>query len=74
MAGNDTQIPQYVIDRIMAKRGRLHVFDALEPRTTALVVSPGRGFSEVAQPEALAAPQTAMVKVKAENIRRPARI
>jgi ureidoacrylate peracid hydrolase len=31
-------IPQSVIDRVIAKRGREHVFDTLEPTKTALVV------------------------------------
>jgi ureidoacrylate peracid hydrolase len=31
-------IPQSVIDRVVAKRGREHVFDTLEPTKTALVV------------------------------------
>ncbi|TMJ31317.1 MAG: cysteine hydrolase [Alphaproteobacteria bacterium] len=31
-------IPQSVIDRVIAKRGREHVFDTLEPAKTALVV------------------------------------
>lgn len=30
--------PQYVIDRVMAKRGRLHVFEHFEPACTALLV------------------------------------
>lgn len=32
------QFPRYVIDRVMAKRGRLHVFDSLEPTRTAFLV------------------------------------
>lgn len=32
------EMPQYVIDRVMKKRGRLHVFDALDPATTAFAV------------------------------------
>ena len=31
-------IPQSIIDRVIAKRGREHVFDTLEPTKTALVV------------------------------------
>lgn len=38
MSTDNFEMPQYVIDRIMAKRGRLHVFDALQPEKTALVV------------------------------------
>src|SRR5579864_2020274 len=38
----DTQnpygMPAYVIERIMEKRGRLAVFDAFDPRETALLV------------------------------------
>ncbi|RMF07621.1 MAG: cysteine hydrolase [Alphaproteobacteria bacterium] len=32
------EMPQYVIDRVIKKRGRLHVFDELDPTKTALVV------------------------------------
>jgi ureidoacrylate peracid hydrolase len=32
------EMPPYVIDRVMKKRGRLRVFDRFEPRETALVV------------------------------------
>jgi nicotinamidase-related amidase len=32
------QMPQYVIDRVMKKRGRRRVFDRFEPRESALVV------------------------------------
>ena len=38
MSSDNFEMPQYVIDRIMNKRGRLHVFDALHPERTALVV------------------------------------
>ena len=38
MTTDSFQMPQYVLDRIMNKRGRLHVFDALEPERTAFVV------------------------------------
>src|SRR3954471_3939132 len=31
-------IPQSVVDRVVARRGREHVYDALDPRKTALVV------------------------------------
>ena len=31
-------MPQYVLDRVLAKRGRLHVFDALQPTKTAFAV------------------------------------
>ena len=31
-------MPDYVIERVMKKRGRLHVFDALDPARTALVI------------------------------------
>lgn len=32
------EMPQYVIDRVMKKRGRLHVFEHLDPTKTAFVV------------------------------------
>jgi len=38
MTTDSFQMPQYVLDRIMNKRGRLHVFDALQPERTAFVV------------------------------------
>lgn len=38
MSDASFEMPQYVIDRIMNKRGRLHVFEALQPEKTALVV------------------------------------
>lgn len=38
MTSDQFQMPQYVIDRVMAKRGRLHVFDALRPENTAFAV------------------------------------
>jgi len=38
------EIPQYVIDRIMAKRGRLEVFDRFDPAETALVVIDMQNF------------------------------
>src|SRR3954471_2124994 len=36
--------PQYVIDRVMAKRGRLNVFDRFEPKRTALLVIDMQNF------------------------------
>jgi ureidoacrylate peracid hydrolase len=36
--------PQYVIDRVMAKRGRLTVYDRFEPRRTALLVIDMQNF------------------------------
>ncbi len=33
------QMPQYVLDRVTSKRGRQHVFDALDPKVTALMVT-----------------------------------
>src|SRR4051812_42368659 len=33
-----TEIPQWVIDRVVALRGKAHAFDKLNPRTTALLV------------------------------------
>ncbi len=38
------EIPAYVIERIMAKRGRLHVFDKFDPQKTALVVIDMQNF------------------------------
>ncbi len=38
MSTEKFEMPQYVIDRIMNKRGRLHVFEALLPEKTALVI------------------------------------
>jgi ureidoacrylate peracid hydrolase len=32
------QIRQEIIDRVMARRGRVHLFDRLDPRRTALIV------------------------------------
>ena len=32
------EMPQYVLDRVMAKRGRRHVFDRFDPSETALLV------------------------------------
>ena len=36
--------PQYVIDRVLAKRGRLNVFDRFEPARTALLVIDMQNF------------------------------
>jgi ureidoacrylate peracid hydrolase len=36
--------PPYVIERVMAKRGRLAVFDRFDPRTTALLVIDMQNF------------------------------
>lgn len=38
MTSKKFEMPQYVLERVMAKRGRLHVFDALEPEKTAFAV------------------------------------
>ena len=38
MSSDTFQMPQYVLDRVMNKRGRLHVFDALQPERTAFVI------------------------------------
>lgn len=38
MRQHSFQFPDYVIERVMAKRGRLRVFDAFDPKRTALVV------------------------------------
>ena len=41
---HDTKIPDYVIERIMAKRGKLNVFDHFAPEKTALVVIDMQNF------------------------------
>jgi nicotinamidase-related amidase len=41
---NPYGFPQYVIDRVMAKRGRLNVFDHFDPRRTALLVIDMQNF------------------------------
>ena len=38
MSSDSFQMPQYVLDRVMNKRGRLHIFDALQPERTAFVI------------------------------------
>ena len=38
------EMPAYVIERILAKRGRLHVFERFEPAKTALVVIDMQNF------------------------------
>ena len=38
MTADGFVMPQYVLDRVMAKRGKLHVFDALQPERTAFAV------------------------------------
>jgi ureidoacrylate peracid hydrolase len=48
------QMPQYVLDRVMKKRGRLRVFDRFEPRETALVVIDMQEFYVRDVPEAVA--------------------
>ena len=35
---HNVNIRQHIIDRVMSRRGKLHLFDRLEPRTTALVI------------------------------------
>jgi ureidoacrylate peracid hydrolase len=41
---NPYGFPQYVIDRVMAKRGRLNVFDRFDPVRTALLVIDMQNF------------------------------
>lgn len=41
---HNVEIPDYVIERIMAKRGRLHVFEHFDPAKTALVVIDMQNF------------------------------
>lgn len=38
------EMPQYVVERVLAKRGKLHVFDRFDPRVTALVVVDMQNF------------------------------
>ncbi len=38
MSNQDFQMPQYVVDRVMSKRGRYHIFDSLDPAETAFIV------------------------------------
>ncbi len=40
----DVKIPEYVIERIMAERGRLSVFDSFEAATTAFLVIDMQNF------------------------------
>ncbi|MDM0078138.1 cysteine hydrolase [Variovorax sp. J2P1-59] len=47
-------MPQYVIDRVMKKRGRLRVFDRFEPRHSALVVIDMQEFYVRDVPSAIA--------------------
>ena len=41
---NPYGFPQYVIDRVMAKRGQLNVFDRFDPVRTALLVIDMQNF------------------------------
>lgn len=41
---SDFQMPQHVIDRVMEKRGRLNVFESLEPAKTAFLVVDMQNF------------------------------
>ena len=41
---HDFEMPRHVIDRVMAKRGRLNVFDRFEPKKTALLVIDMQNF------------------------------
>ena len=41
---HDVKIPDYVIERIMAKRGRREVFDSFDPAKTALLVVDMQNF------------------------------
>ncbi len=43
-ASTPYDFPQYVIDRVMAKRGRLNVFDRFDPKRTALLVIDMQNF------------------------------
>jgi len=41
---HNVEMPDYVIERILAKRGKLHVFDKFNPTKTALVVVDMQNF------------------------------
>ena len=41
---SDFQMPQHVIDRVMEKRGRLNVFESLDPTKTAFLVVDMQNF------------------------------
>ena len=41
---HNVEIPDYVIERVMAKRGRRHVFERFEPAETAMVVIDMQNF------------------------------
>src|SRR5690349_14092114 len=48
-------IPSYAIERVLARRGRLHPFEDLDPAHTALiVVDLQNGFMEPGQPAEIA--------------------
>lgn len=38
MTSANFTMPQYVVERVIKKRGRLHVFESLDPQKTALLV------------------------------------
>lgn len=48
------QLPPYIIDRVMKKRGRLRIFERFEPRESALVVVDMQAFYVRDVPSALA--------------------
>ncbi len=48
------QLPSYVIERVMKKRGRLRIFDRFEPRESALVVVDMQDFYVRDVPSAVA--------------------
>lgn len=48
-------IPSFVVDRVMQRRGRLHVFDRIDPvRTAMIVVDLQNGFMAPGQPSEIA--------------------
>jgi len=48
---HDTEIRQEIVDRVLARRGRYHLFDSLDPAKTALVVIDMQGtFVEPGSP------------------------
>lgn len=54
MPSKPFEMPAYVIDRVMKKRGRLKVFDRFAPNETALVVIDMQSFYVKDVPQALA--------------------
>lgn len=52
---HEIAIPDFVIDRVMQRRGRLHVFETIDPaRTAMIVVDLQNGFMAPGQPSEIA--------------------